>query len=105
MNNLKCCLCCKASVEFITETIKYLAFEVFVFHLHLLQICSFFPLNVLSTYCMPGMLGGFGDKTTNKTDMVTTLMVFIVRGSQGSGGSTRERNNYTPNQYKICHIP
>lgn len=78
MNNLKCCLCWKASLEFITESIKCLALKYLSFILIYCKFVPSFPQYVLSKYCIPGMLAGFGDKTTNKGDMVAALMIFIV---------------------------
>ena len=68
MNNLKCCLCWKASMEFITETITHIALK----HLPFISInCKFVPpflQYVLSTYWMPGILVDLGAKTTYKID-------------------------------------
>lgn len=104
MNNLKCCLCWKASVEFITENIKCLALKYLSFIFIYCKFVPSFPQDLLSTFYMLGMLVGFGDKTTNKTDMVTALMVFTVQEVGVLVGSTHVRNNYTPDHYKVYHM-
>lgn len=68
------------SEEFITEAIKYFALKYLSFSST--KFIPSFLQYVLSTYHVPGMLVGLGEKATNKIDMVTALMVFTVQGVQ-----------------------
>lgn len=78
IKNLKCCLWQKTSGEFITETIKHIALKCLpIISIDCKSNPSFLQY-VLSTFWVLSILVAFGNKTINKVDIVTALMVFSL---------------------------